>query len=207
MDDHEFSKSSSGYKGVRRRYSSVPSKREESRIKSNNSKVTSTSSYVLIDQPIHIEDNEDERKQSRKHHKVESRNNSIGYNHDSQIIKLNVGGRIFMTSKETLIGNNDNFFFPLVNGDFKATKDENGAYFIDRNGDYFAPILDFLRHGKLIIPDNMNIEAVFEEAKFYSIDLTPGICGDIKEGLYTSTNWILFIERDDDNPWIFGITG
>lgn len=136
-----------------------------------------------------------------------SRKNSIDYTNQSQIIKLNIGGRIFMTTKLTLIGGGENFFVPLVEGDFKANTDKEGAYFIDRNGDYFAPILDFLRHRKLIIPDNVNREGVIEEANFYSIDLTPGICGDIKEGLYTSTNWILFIERDPDNPWVFGVTG
>ena len=57
------------------------------------------------------------------------------------------------------------------------------------------PILDYLRYGELLIPSSLNRQAVLREAEFYSIDVLPGICGDIKEGLYTSSQWILFLER------------
>lgn len=45
------------------------------------------------------------------------------------------------------------------------------------------------------------------EQNFYSIDVIPGMCGSIKEGLYTSSNWIIYLERDPHHPWIFGLTG
>eukprot|EP00028_Trichosphaerium_sp_Am-I-7-wt_P001299 CAMPEP_0168534990 /NCGR_PEP_ID=MMETSP0405-20121227/18347_1 /TAXON_ID=498012 /ORGANISM="Trichosphaerium sp, Strain Am-I-7 wt" /LENGTH=214 /DNA_ID=CAMNT_0008562039 /DNA_START=18 /DNA_END=658 /DNA_ORIENTATION=+ len=48
---------------------------------------------------------------------------------------------------------------------------------------------------------------LFNEADFYLVDLVPGLCGDVKEGLYTSQNWIIFLERDQTHPWLFGITG
>ena len=70
-----------------------------------------------------------------------------------------------------------------------------------------GPILEYLRHGHLRIPDNISINCVLEEANFYSIDIMPGLCGFIREGLYTSSTWIIYIERDHDNPWLFGISG
>jgi len=125
----------------------------------------------------------------------------------SSVIKLNIGGVYYTTTKATLLSRGSNFFGPLLDGPFGSLQDSTGAYFIDRNGKWFSPILDYLRQGVLVLAADMKIELIMEEAKYYGVDLLPGLCGDIKEGLYTSSNWILYIERDPDHPWIFGITG
>jgi len=126
---------------------------------------------------------------------------------DEEIVYLNIGGKKYVTTKTTLLSKGQNFFTPLITGNIKSHKDKDGAYFIDRNGTYFKPLLDYLRHGELLVPMNMQLEHILKEADFYSIDVVPGLCGQIKEGLYTSSNWILYIQRDHNRPWIFGITG
>ncbi|KAF7489207.1 BTB/POZ domain-containing protein KCTD5 [Sarcoptes scabiei] len=67
-------------------------------------------------------------------------------------IKLNVGGTHFQTTRTTLCSDRNSFFYRLCQDDsLESEKDENGAILIDRDPSYFAPILNFLRHGKLIL--------------------------------------------------------
>lgn len=48
--------------------------------------------------------------------------------------------------------------------------DDEGAYFIDRDGQYFPPILTWLRSGTLVIPSQMTKEDILREARFFSIE-------------------------------------
>ena len=97
---------------------------------------------------------------------------SLPPNGDS-IIKLNVGGRKFITRYTTLTGFGlaENFFIPLLSGRFPIEKDEKGYIFIDRNGLYFEQVLDFLRTGELYCPTHLSKSRLLQEAKFYGINL------------------------------------
>jgi AAA+ superfamily predicted ATPase len=88
-----------------------------------------------------------------------------------KVIQLNIGGRPFTTTSGTLLARGANYFSGLLSGNYKATVDQDGSFFIDRNPDYFVCILEFLRTGKLRCPPELSIEALLEEAHFYSVQL------------------------------------
>lgn len=67
---------------------------------------------------------------------------------DTTIIKLNVGGTVFTTSKSTLM--NSPWFVAFFSGKFKTEKINNDEYFIDRNPDIFPAVLEYLRNGRNI---------------------------------------------------------
>ena len=65
-----------------------------------------------------------------------------------EIIKLNVGGKVFTTMKSTL--KNSPWFVIFFSGKFKTEKINGGEYFIDRDPKIFHAVLNYLRNGKNI---------------------------------------------------------
>ncbi|XP_075441024.1 BTB/POZ domain-containing protein KCTD2 [Ascaphus truei] len=86
-------------------------------------------------------------------------------------VRLNVGGTCFVSTKQTLSREPKSFLYRLCQEEpeLGSDKDETGAYLIDRDPTYFGPILNYLRHGKLILNKELAEEGVLEEAEFYNI--------------------------------------
>lgn len=92
----------------------------------------------------------------------------------SDWITLNVGGKHFTTSRSTLLAKeplsmlarmfaDDNNVYLMT----PSATDSVGAYLIDRSPEYFEPILNYLRHGDVILDKHVNPKGVMEEAVFY----------------------------------------
>jgi len=92
-----------------------------------------------------------------------------------------------MTTKTTLCKDHKSFLYRLCQEetDLSSEKDETGAFMIDRDPAYFVPVLNYLRHGKLVLDKMMSEEGVLEEAEFYNIT---DLIKLIKERIYNRDN-------------------
>jgi hypothetical protein len=91
----------------------------------------------------------------------------------TEIIKLNIGGDHFTTSKSTLMKHEPTMLSTMFSSsNFKLTTDSEGYYFIDRNGKYFEYILKFLRDDKVNIEHlkKHQINDLIDEANFYMLE-------------------------------------
>jgi len=92
-------------------------------------------------------------------------------------ITLNVGGRLFCTSKATLTnaGGKDSFFVSMLSGRFPVVRDKHERIFIDRDATHFRHIINFLRDGGVgWDPTEMDlntrqIRQLLREVKYYNI--------------------------------------
>ncbi|KAG7201032.1 hypothetical protein KM043_003383 [Ampulex compressa] len=96
----------------------------------------------------------------------------------SEWITLNVGGKYFTTTRDTLTKKEPTSMLARMFTESEnseqciqpSRQDHNGAYLIDRSPTYFEPLLNYLRHGQMIIDANVNAAGVLAEARFYGID-------------------------------------
>ena len=98
--------------------------------------------------------------------------------HFSSTVKLNVGGHTFPTSVQTLTKDPNSMLAAMFSGRFDTKPAEDGAFFIDRDGTHFPFILNYLRTGKLTLPEGATfLKELVEEAEFYQIQ---GIIDELK---------------------------
>uniref|UniRef100_A0A452GNI4 Potassium channel tetramerisation-type BTB domain-containing protein n=1 Tax=Gopherus agassizii TaxID=38772 RepID=A0A452GNI4_9SAUR len=68
-------------------------------------------------------------------------------------VTLNVGGTFYSTTLETLTRFPDSMLGAMFRGPRPARTDRRGHYFIDRDGKAFRHVLNFLRLGRLDLPE------------------------------------------------------
>ncbi|XP_038052323.1 BTB/POZ domain-containing protein KCTD6-like [Patiria miniata] len=89
-----------------------------------------------------------------------------------EIVHLNVGGcTMYTTKRSTLIRYKNSLLFKKFQL-LRFNNDKvNGAYFIDGDGSIFRHVLNFLRRGRLTLPEDFKEwELLASEADFYQIE-------------------------------------
>ena len=91
-----------------------------------------------------------------------------------EIIKLNVGGKMYETRRQTLLADQGSLLANMPSGEYPNSLQSDGSYFIDRDGTHFHLILDYLRNG--VLPDEVLSEfgaKLHPEAVFYGLTGLP----------------------------------
>lgn len=103
------------------------------------------------------------------------------------IIKLNVGGVHYDTTLRTLTESfsfgDANYFGVLLNTQVPALKDDQGRYFIDRDGNLFRYVLQFLRTAHVHVNEIQLVEELLVEADFYQVIPMTRHLNEIKKSL------------------------
>jgi len=85
-------------------------------------------------------------------------------------VTLNVGGRLFSTTRSTLCQEAESMLARMFDDHtWRSHRDKQGAFLIDRSPEYFAPLLHYLRTQTLLLDDGLNVEAVLQEAAFFGL--------------------------------------
>jgi len=129
------------------------------------------------------------KKKKRDKHKVRQGRK------DSEWIQLNVGGKILQTTRNTLTKDQNSMLYRMFSETsvWESATDPNGAYLLDRDPEYFSPLLNFLRHGDMIIDRNVNVEGVIKEAEFFQVQ---GAIESARKLLYRpKSSYFLVIHR------------
>lgn len=93
----------------------------------------------------------------------------------SPIVRLNVGGTIFVTTRATLESSPVPTYFNALTSDSHRHlyDDMSNALFIDRDPQHFRHILNYLRDGSIPLTrsnDDQQLLEILKEAQYYSIE-------------------------------------
>jgi len=97
----------------------------------------------------------------------------------AKVIKLNVGGILFITSRDTLMREKDTMLEVMFSGRHRNETLEDGSYFIDRDPTHFRYILNYLRdNGQIFLPNKKQfLSELLKECQFFNIE---GLCEKIE---------------------------
>ena len=89
----------------------------------------------------------------------------------SDWLKLNVGGKAFLTTRSTLSCCTDSTLSKMFdpNSGLPPAYSEDGVYFLDADPDCFNVILNWLRHRKVMVNPGIDINNVREVADFFGL--------------------------------------
>eukprot|EP00984_Skeletonema_dohrnii_P030832 scaffold22661_cov157-Skeletonema_dohrnii-CCMP3373.AAC.2 len=105
--------------------------------------------------------------------KKQRTNDAVEESSMDNIVTFDVGGKIFKTSRSCLQNHAGiHMLERLVSDTWQKDKDHTKPIFIDRDGDTFAYVLNYLRYGRVTLPGNVPEDMFLLDLDFYGIEPT-----------------------------------
>ena len=90
----------------------------------------------------------------------------------------------------------------MFSGRFDTKPTEDGSYFIDRDGTHFRYILNYLRTGQLVVPEDKIVRReLLSEAEFYQVQ---GIIDELKPHPFEDSIILSIEQRQTLTGWLKG---
>ena len=88
----------------------------------------------------------------------------------------------------------------MFSGRFDSKPAEDGSYFIDRDGTHFRYILNYLRTGQLVVPEDKIVRReLLTEAEFYQVQ---GIIDELKAYPFQDSSILFSEQRQTLTKWL-----
>uniref|UniRef100_A0A7E4WBZ9 BTB domain-containing protein n=1 Tax=Panagrellus redivivus TaxID=6233 RepID=A0A7E4WBZ9_PANRE len=99
----------------------------------------------------------------------------------SPFVKLNVGGKKFTIARTTLCGT-DSMLKRMIESPLETHLDDDGHILVDRDGDVFVFIVQYLRDGKVDFPEEPSIvNRIRNEAEYFGLSKLTEVCDKYAE--------------------------
>ncbi|QHN71106.1 BTB domain protein [Mollivirus kamchatka] len=110
---------------------------------------------------------------------------------DRRLLRFNVGGQSFVTRASTIRSHPECLLARMLDGKTKSVlTDDDGSFFVDRDGSRFGFILDYMRGtkdsaGRVLLPSSLDdLEGLYDDAVYYDLpDLVHVVFDRIKTKL------------------------
>ncbi|CAL2033841.1 unnamed protein product [Caenorhabditis brenneri] len=125
----------------------------------------------------------------------------------NNIVKLDIGGVVFKTTKSTL-KKFDGMFKTMMETNIPVTRNKFGAIFIDRDAKHFRLILNFMRDGYVEIPNSeREIREIMMEAQYYLLKDLIEVCHVELEKMCDDEDSTSFFDYSDDDIVTVNVSG
>ena len=94
-------------------------------------------------------------------------------------VKFNVGGKHFEVSRALIDANPDSMLAKMISETWE--QEPENRMFIDRDGDKFAHVLDYMRYGSIELPATVSLSMFQRELDYYGIKAAAGTVTQTKK--------------------------